>query len=55
MGSERREAVRSLTVGGVGRLRERSTQYERNGGPRSLVDGLSDEGKPGSYAVRGKP
>ena len=40
-----------LSVGGVGRLKERYPQYERNRVPAPLVYRLSDEALPGSYAL----
>ena len=54
MGLDRRETGRTLPVGGVGRLRGRSAQYERNGGPRPLVYRLSGRAVPGSHAARDK-
>ena len=43
-----------LSVGGVGRLRGRCPQYERNRVPAPLVYRLSDRAMPGSYAPADK-
>ncbi len=43
-----------LSTGGVGRLRGRLPQYERNREPRPLVYRLSYRAQPGSYAASDK-
>ena len=54
MGLDRRETGRSLPAGGVGRLRGRYPQYERNGVPWPLVYRLSGRASPGSHAIGDK-
>ena len=54
MGLDRRETGRSLPAGGVGRLRGRCPQYERNGAPRPIVYRLSGRAVLGSHAVGDK-
>lgn len=54
LGSERREAVRLLTGGGVWYLSGKVIKYDRNGGLGPLVYQLSDRAVLGSYAPRDK-
>ena len=54
LGLDRREPGWMLSVGGVGRLRGRCPQYERNRVPAPLVYRLSDRALPGSYAPADK-
>ncbi len=54
LGLDRRETGRTLSIGRVGSVRGRGSQYERNGVSAPLVYGLSGRVSPGRHALRDK-